>query len=153
MSHENIRGQKWYQFKCAKQKYSGPAGLFNSLVWIWKKKENVHVYSSCALLCVLLVIYKFLSLGLQSGARSGQAKQKNANPSHRWVKQSRWLMSRGEWGDSVCFERGARMDSFTAVLTTPSRSSMYKLSVLVKKMIPVCNDYSNVMIMWIFYLK
>jgi hypothetical protein len=50
-------------------------------------------------------------------------------------------MSRGEWRDSVCFEKEARMDSFTALLKTPGRSSMYKLSVLIKKTIPVCNHY------------
>jgi hypothetical protein len=32
--------------------------------------------------------------------------------------------------DSDCFERGARMDSFAAVLTALSRSSMYKLSLV-----------------------
>jgi hypothetical protein len=37
--------------------------------------------------------------------------------------------SRGEWNDSACFEIGARIDSFAAVLTMLSRSSMHKLSV------------------------
>jgi hypothetical protein len=77
----------------------------------------------------------------------GGAKLKIAKPSHRHGKQSRHLLSCGEWEDSVCFERGAKMDSFAAVLAMPSRSSMYKLSLLVKKMIPVCNDYSNCIIM------
>jgi hypothetical protein len=50
----------------------------------------MHVYSCCAVLCVALavmcicVIYKFLSLGPCSGARSGQAKLKMAKPRH-WV--------------------------------------------------------------------
>jgi hypothetical protein len=33
-------------------------------------------------------------------------------------------------GDPVCFERGEGMDSFAAVLTTLSRSSLYKLSLV-----------------------
>ncbi len=58
-----------------------------------KCEENVCMYSCCVVLCVLAVtyisvIYKFLSLGLWSAARSGQAKLKLAKPSHRHGKQS-----------------------------------------------------------------
>jgi hypothetical protein len=91
----------------------------------------VHVYNCCAVFCVVLavmcicVIYKFLSLGLRSATRSGQAKLKIAKPSRWRGKQSKRPKSRGEQEDSVCFERGARMDSFAPVLTMPSHSSMY----------------------------
>jgi hypothetical protein len=50
----------------------------------------MHVYSCCAVLCVVLavmcicVLYKFLSLGPCSAARSGQAKLKMAKHRH-WV--------------------------------------------------------------------
>jgi hypothetical protein len=36
--------------------------------------------------------------------------------------------------ESVCFEKGARMDSFAAVLPTPSYSSMYE-AMCVKEQI------------------
>ncbi len=109
--------------------------------------KKVLVHSCCAVLCVILAMICICVLW--SPARSGQAKLQIVKPSHRPAKQSRRLMSHGEWGDSVCFEREARMDSFTTVLTVPSCSSMYKLSVLIKKTIPMCNNYSNRMIMWI----
>jgi hypothetical protein len=91
-------------------------------------------------LCVVLavmwisVIYE-LSLGLWSAARSGQAKLKIARPSLRRGKQSKasQVMWAGEMIQSAL--RGARMDSFTAVLTTLSRSSMYSINclLLIKK--------------------
>ncbi len=46
----------------------------------------MHVYSYCAVLCAVLAVmcicvtYKFLSLGLLSAARSGQAMIKIAKP-------------------------------------------------------------------------
>ncbi len=116
--------------------------------------ENVCVYSYCAMLCVVLavtciwVIYKFLSLGLWSAERSRQAKLEKSQAKHPCGKQSKRLVSRGGQEDSVCFERGARMDSFTAVLTMPSRSSLYKLSVWARGMIHMHDDYSNCTIMW-----
>jgi hypothetical protein len=33
---------------------------------------------------------------------------------------------RGELTDSACFQKGARMDSFAALLPTPEYSSMYE---------------------------
>jgi hypothetical protein len=54
------------------------------------------MYSSCcavlyvvfAVMCIS-VIYKFLSLGFRSAARSGQAKQRKAKPSHQHGKLSK----------------------------------------------------------------
>jgi hypothetical protein len=98
----------------------------------------------CSVLCIY-VIYKCLSLVLWSVARSVQAKLKIAKQSYRRGKQLKHLKSCGKQEDSFCFERGARMDSFAAVLTTPSFSSMYTWTVWIvnKKIILVCNDYSN----------
>jgi hypothetical protein len=62
---------------------------------------------------------------------ASQALKKIAKPSHQW-EVVRHYVSLGEWEDSVCFERGARMDSFAAVLTTFGCSSMYEV-ICVKK--------------------
>ncbi len=72
-----------------------------------------------------------LELRLQSVARSGQAKLKIAKPSHRWLVVA-LPISNSECENSVCFERGARMESFAAVLTTLSCSSIYE-GICVKK--------------------
>ncbi len=91
----------------------------------------MRVYSFCAVICVVLaamciyVVYKCLSLGLSTAVISGQAKLKIAKPSFWRGKQFKRPKSHGEQEDSVCFERGARIDSFIAVLIMPSRSSMY----------------------------
>jgi hypothetical protein len=73
---------------CAQQKYLGPAGLFNSLVWIWREQECWCIYLLCCVMCFLAVmcicvIYRFLHLGLWSATRSGQTKLENiqAKPS------------------------------------------------------------------------
>jgi hypothetical protein len=71
---------------------------------------------------------------------------KIAKPSQQHGKQFKRPKSHGVQEDLVRFERGARMDSFAAVLTTPNGSSMYTSTVVLfdKKIIIVCNDYSNV---------
>ncbi len=96
-------------------------------------------------MCISM-IYKFLSLGLWSTARSRQAKWRTAKPSH-W----RGKLSKAFYGhvvdicDSVYFllwDRGNK-DSFAAVLTMLSRSSMYKLSVAnPQKITLMCDEYS-----------
>ncbi len=57
-------------------------------------------------------------------------------PSLKQPSQQRKIVgcpnSHGEWEDSVCFEKGARMDSFAAVLTMLSCSSMY-IVICVKR--------------------
>jgi hypothetical protein len=40
---------------------------------------------------------------------------------------------RGEWKGSVCFEKGARMDSFAVVLPKPGYSSMYEAMCVKQK--------------------
>jgi hypothetical protein len=49
------------------------------------------------------------------------------------------------WKDSVCFEKGARMDSFAAVLSTPSYSSMYVCIYMCEGTNPllISNDYNS----------
>ncbi len=56
-----------------------------------------------------------------------------------WVSYLTYL-PHGEWIDSVCFERGARMDLFAAVLTTLSCSSMYKVICLKKRTLCLTSD-------------
>jgi hypothetical protein len=59
-----------------------------------------------------------------------QTKLKIAKPNHWHGKQPKRLMSHCGWKDSVCFESGARVGSFAAVLKMLSRSNMYKLPVV-----------------------
>ncbi len=103
---------------------------------LYSRERNTYmcisIYSWYAVLCVVFavmcisVIYKFLISGLWSAESPGQAK-----PSLQGGKQSKvsQVKSHSGWSDSVCFERGASMDSFAAVLTMLRSSSMYKLSV------------------------
>ncbi len=68
-------------------------------------------------------------LGRRSAARSEQAKlEKIAKSSYQWEAVKR-PVPRGEWKDSVCFEKGAMMDSFAAVMATSGYSSMYEASI------------------------
>jgi hypothetical protein len=71
----------------------------------------------------------FISVGvgtlISSKIWTSQAKNRQAKLLvWRFVRRP---MSHGEGKDSVCFERGARMDSFAAMLTTLGRSSMYEI--------------------------
>ncbi len=62
----------------------------------------------------------------QSAAWSGQASSREiAKPSYRW-EDAKHPIPCGEWRDSVCFEKRARMDSFAAVLPLMGYSSMYE---------------------------
>jgi hypothetical protein len=57
--------------------------------------------------------------------RSGQAKLENSQPSYRW-EAAKCPIPCGELKDYVCFEKGARMNSFTVLLPMPGYSSMYE---------------------------
>jgi hypothetical protein len=53
------------------------------------------------------------------------SQAKTAKQSH-WWEAVRRPIPHGEWKDLVCFEKGARMDSFAAVLPKHGYSSMYE---------------------------
>jgi hypothetical protein len=73
----------------------------------------------------IYVIYKCLSWGVDRQQDLGKPSKKTAKPSYRWEAVKRPI-PRGELKDSVCFEKGTRMDSFAAVLPTPGYSIMYE---------------------------
>ncbi len=45
-----------YMRSCAGQKDSGPVGLLNTQAWNVEKSENVHIYSCCDVICVILIV-------------------------------------------------------------------------------------------------
>jgi hypothetical protein len=79
------------------------------------------ILTLCVVLSVMCicVIYKCLKFATLICSKINASQAIGVGSSSRVPK------SRGEWKDSVCFERGARMDSFAVVLTTPGYSSMY----------------------------
>ncbi len=91
----------------------------------------------------IYVIYKWLSWDSNQQQNLGQAKPKIAKQSHQWEVVGH-PFSHSEWEDSVCFEKGARMDSFAVVLTTLSCLSMYEV-ICVKKRISwlISSDHGN----------
>jgi hypothetical protein len=72
------------------------------------------------------VIYKCLSWERYQQRDLGKSSQEIiAKASYQW-EAAKLPVLRGEWKDSVCFEKRARMDSFAAVLSTPGYSSKYE---------------------------
>ncbi len=59
------------------------------------------------------------------GSKIWASQAKTAKPSH-WWEAAKGPTPCGESKDLVCFKKGARMDSFAAVLPAPSYSSMYE---------------------------
>ncbi len=59
-------------------------------------------------------------------SKIGESQAKNSQAKPLAWEAVEHPMSHGERKDSVCFERGAMMDSFAAVLTMLSCSSMYE---------------------------
>jgi hypothetical protein len=128
--------------KCETQRYCVcMLIIINLFIWSVSCKKSCESVSVNITLCLILfscdvyllyVIYKCLSWDSDQQQDLGQAKPKTAKPSHQWEVVGRPI-SRGEWEDSVCFEKGARMDSFAVVLTTLSCLSIYRMK---KKHLP-----------------
>jgi hypothetical protein len=95
-------------------------------------------------MCVY-VIYKCPSWDSDHQQDLGKPSLKMAKPSHHW-EVVRCPISHGELEGSVCFERGVRMDSFTAVLTLLSYLLKYMTKVICVKKRTLClmsNDHNN----------
>jgi hypothetical protein len=109
--------------------------------------QHCILYSIVYIVMCIFAICKCLSWGGDQQQDLGKPSLKIAKPSHPWEVVGHPI-SRGEWKFSVCFERGAKMDSFAAVLITLSCSSMYEI-IRVKKLI-LClmrNDYND---LWVY---
>jgi uncharacterized membrane protein YjdF len=92
----------------------------------------------------IYVFYKYLSWNGDQQQDLGKPNLKIAKPSHRWEVGGHPI-SLGEWEDSVCFEKGARMDSFAAVLTMLSCSSMYEVICVKKQTLWLMSNNHNIM--------
>jgi hypothetical protein len=97
--------------------------LCKKIVNVCLPSYNTVSYIVLAVMCIC-VIYKYLSWGKNQQQDLGKPSLNITKPSHQWEVVGHPI-SCGEWKGSVCFERGARMDSFAVVLTTLSCSSMY----------------------------
>ncbi len=113
-------------------------------------KENVKTcllsystvsYIGLAMMCIY-VIYKCLSWDVDQQQDLGKPSFKIVQPSHRGEVVG-GPISCSEWKDSVCFERGARRNSFAAMLTLLGCSSMYKTLCLKKQTLCLMGDHYN----------
>jgi hypothetical protein len=96
-------------------------------------------YIGLDVMCINM-IYKCLNLDVDKQQDLGKSSLKIVQPSHRGEVVGGPISCSG-CKDSFCFERGARRNSFAAMLTPLGCSSMYKTLCLKKQTLCLISDH------------